>query len=92
MTKIVFSEGISKTGYGDCVLGDHNIQDKITIYKDAPDKLKTLIHELIHNFLHEKNLAGYKSRMMNKLNHDERFVDGLAVRIKNGIMSCKTKN
>jgi len=87
--KITFEKKKGKKYSGDCVLGDRNYKDEIIIYKDAPDKLKTLIHELIHNFLHTIGRSGYKSRIMEQLNNDEKFVNGLAVRIKEGIILSK---
>ena len=91
MYKIKFSKKINKKYYGTCKMKDRNENGEIIIYKDSPDKLKTLIHELIHCFLFEKSKQGYKSRILNKLNDDEKFVEGLAIQIKEGIDSYNFK-
>jgi len=85
MSKITFEDKVNKNHYGACIKGDRNQPDEIKVYKDSPDKLKTLIHELIHDFLYKRSSAGHKSRIMDKLNDDEGFVDGLAIRIKEGL-------
>ena len=85
--KIIFSKNQNKKCNGVCQKGDRNSDREIIIYKNAPDKLKTLIHELIHDFLFEKSKQGYKSRVLNKINDDEVFVDSLATQIAKGISS-----
>lgn len=72
-------------------MGDRNYFSEIMIYKNSPDKLKTLIHELIHNFLFEKSKQGYKSRILDKINNDETFVDGLAIEIAYVIRENKSE-
>ena len=91
MVKVIFSDEENRDFNGTCQHRDRNHSSKIIIYKDSPDKLKTLIHELIHNFLFEKSEQGYKSRILDKINDDEIFVDGLAVDIASAIRENKDK-
>ncbi len=85
--KIIFENKISKDSYGDYRYKNRNHTARIRVFNNAPDKLKTLIHELIHSFLSDKMNSGYKSRILKQLNDDNSFVDGLAVRINDGIIS-----
>lgn len=89
MVKVIFSDEVDKKAFGYCTMGDRNHSPKIIVYKDSPDKLKVFIHELIHNFLFEKSKQGYKSRLLDKINDDEIFVDGLAVDIASAIRENK---
>lgn len=89
MVKVVFSDEMHKKYNGTCRKRDRNESSEIIIYKDAPNKLKTFIHELIHNFLFEKSKQGYKSRILDKINDDEVFIDGLAVKISSAIRENK---
>jgi len=84
---IIFEDKISKDSNGDYRFGNRNHTQQIKVYKNAPDKLKTLIHELIHSFFDDEIRRGNHSRVINKLNNNNKFVDGLSVRIKEGIIS-----
>ena len=95
MYKIKFlkEEKLTKKGTkitkGECQPQNRNHPGEIRIYSGHNDKLRTLVHEVIHCYLFEKSKKGYKSRLIDQLNDDESFVDGLAVEISKVIKNNK---
>ena len=93
--KIIFAENKNKRVFGTCRREDRNYHGEIIIYKNCENVEKTLIHELIHSFLFERIRNGdINSRILNNLNNSEKFVDGLAIKIAEGlkIASPEIKN
>jgi len=68
---------------------NRNGRGKITIYKGCKDKTHVLIHEIIHAYLFDRSKRGLGSRIMDKLNNNEKFVNGLAIEINTAIKENK---
>jgi len=85
---IEFVNKVSKDSYGKCRAEDRNYSSYIKIFQNSPDHNKTLIHELIHDFLFKKIKKGYKARQLSQINDDENIIDGLAIHIKEGLIEA----
>lgn len=81
---INFSEKKHKKYYGTYTHRDRNFPNEIIVYADAQDKIKTLIHELIHHSLFEQSKGS--NILAQKLNKNERIIDNLALDIKRGLI------
>ena len=88
--EIIHSKGTRITK-GECKRRTKGNKGEIKIYSGHDDKLRTLVHEIIHNYLFEKSRKGYFKRFIDKLNYDENFVDGLAINISKAIKENEKK-